>query len=300
MPLPNFLIIGTTKGGTTSLYQYFRAHPEVYMSPVKEPRYFAFDHTNPEHQAGVPHRYPITSMEEYLALFDDVKGEKAIGEASPMYLNSPIASARIKSCIPDVKLVVSLRNPVDRAYSHYLMYHREGNIKSSFIDAFRDLERVDSYSQHCVRTSLYYEKLRRYYDIFDRDQIKVVFLEDLMDAPLSVLRELFRYIDVEETFVPEVSKVHNPGGSPKNRTLYSIVRYGFLPRSLYYRISATLKPVVPRIIVELRRKLMQRNLERPPQLTPEIREEVTDFYREDIARTQELIQKDLGCWLQND
>ena len=300
MPLPNFLIIGTTKGGTTSLYKYFRAHPEIYMSPVKEPRYFAFDHTNPDHLRLVPHSYPITSMEQYLTLFDDVNGEKAIGEASPIYLNSPIAAARIKDCIPDVKLLVSLRNPVDRAYSHYLMYYREGHVKSPFVDAFRDLEGAEKRCRHYVRTSFYYEKLKRYFDLFDRSQIKLILLEDLQKDPTGVIRELFQYVEVDDAFMPELSKVYNPGGYPKNRTLYSLARCGFLAPSMYYRVSSALKPFVPRFMIDLRRKMMQRNLQKPPTMKAEIREEVTSFYREDILKTQELIQRDLSSWLKKD
>jgi hypothetical protein len=248
----------------------------------------------------VPYTYPVTSLEQYLTLFNDVKGENAIGEASPMYLNSPIAAARIKSSIPDVKLVASLRNPVDRAYSHYLMYYRQGKTKAPFIDAFRNIEAAESCCQHYVRTSFYAEKLKRYFDLFDRSQIKLIFLEDLQKNSISVIRELFQYLEVDETFVPEISKVHNLGGIPTSRTLHSLARYGFLPPRMYYRMSAMLKPLVPRFMVNFRRKMMRMSLDKPPPMAPEIRQQLIDFYREDILKTQELIQKDLSSWLQKD
>lgn len=300
MPLPNFLIIGTTKGGTTSLYKYLRVHPEVYMSPVKEPRYFAFDNTNSDHVSRVPNTYPITSIKQYQKLFDGVNEEKAIGEASPMYLNSPIAAARIKSCLPEVKLIASLRNPVDRAYSHYLMYYREGRVKAPFIDAYRNVEGVDRYCQHYIGTSNYFEKLKRYFDLFEQLQIKVIFLEDLKNDTTGIVRDIFQYIDVDTNFEPVLSKIHNQGGYPKNGAGYSLARYGFLSPKIYSRISPLLKPMVPQFIVDFRKNLMQKNLGKPPQLTADVREEVIDFYREDILKTQDLIQKDLSSWLQKD
>ena len=300
MSLPNFLIIGTTKGGTTSLYKYLREHPEVYMSPVKEPRYFAFDNTNPDHVSRVPNTYPITTIEQYQKLFDGVNGEKAIGEASPMYFNSPIAAARIKSCLPDVKMIASLRNPVDRAYSHYLMYYLAGRIKAPFIDAYRNVEGADKSSQHYIETSNYFEKMKRYFDLFEQSQIKVIFLEDLKKDTKSIVRDVFQYIDVDTSFEPDLTKVHNQGGYPKNGKLYSLARYGLLTPKMYFKLNSLLKPVIPQIIVDFRKKLMQKSLKQAPQLTAEIREEVINFYREDILKTQDLIKRDLSSWLQKD
>src|SRR5437868_623089 len=109
MTLPNFLIIGAAKAGTTSLHHYLRQHPDVYMGP-REPRYFAREGADAESPV-------IRTRDVYEQLFDGVTTEHAIGEGSPQYLNHPIAPDEIAAELPDVKLIVSLRNPADRAYS---------------------------------------------------------------------------------------------------------------------------------------------------------------------------------------
>src|SRR5436309_11753413 len=116
MTLPNFLIIGAAKAGTTSLYHYLRQHPDIYMSPVKEPAYYA--------SASVAARSGrsrgIRTRAAYERLFAAAGAERARGEASPQYLNDDAAPDRIAADLRDVRLIVSLRNPVDRAYSSYL------------------------------------------------------------------------------------------------------------------------------------------------------------------------------------
>ena len=128
--LPNFLIIGAAKAGTTSLYRYLEQHPEVYMSPVKEPKFFALggerlDYRGPGDEARM-RGASVTSLEDYRELFRGVSTETAVGEASTLYLYSERAAARIKHHVPDVKLIAVLRNPVDRAYSDFLHLVRDG------------------------------------------------------------------------------------------------------------------------------------------------------------------------------
>src|ERR687894_3261543 len=115
MTMPNFFIIGAQKAGTTSLYYYLKQHPQIYMSPRKEPHFFKGMHSELRKSGrGLP---PVTDLGDYQALFRGVTDEKAIGEASASYLYSPKAPALIKSSIPDAKLIAVLRNPADRAYS---------------------------------------------------------------------------------------------------------------------------------------------------------------------------------------
>src|SRR5512142_2021892 len=102
MTLPNFLIIGASRSGTTSLFEYLRQHPEIYMSPVKEPMYYW------EEGRG-QYDYGVSTREAYERLFDGVTNERAIGEASPQYLRSPTAPARIAADLPDVRLIATLR-----------------------------------------------------------------------------------------------------------------------------------------------------------------------------------------------
>ena len=105
---PNLFVVGAPRAGTTSLYHYLRQHPEIYMSPLKEPHFFS--HSNPQSDTVVKHQ------DAYLRLFDAARGEKLRGEASPAYLADPDAPARIKDASPEAKIVAVLREPVSRAF----------------------------------------------------------------------------------------------------------------------------------------------------------------------------------------
>src|SRR5215210_1250841 len=122
MTMPNFLIIGAEKSGTTALYHYLKQHPQVYMSPVKEPGFFSYEEGQKPISAG-PARFTserITDIEAYQRLFRGISDEKAVGEETPAYIANPEAPARIRRYIPDAKLIAILRDPTERAYSNYL------------------------------------------------------------------------------------------------------------------------------------------------------------------------------------
>jgi hypothetical protein len=136
MTLPNFIIAGALKAGTTSLHEYLGQHPQIYKSPIKETRYFTYDPENPDHVSKGYRVFPVQTMGEYLAQFAGVKDEVAIGEATPNYLISPHAPVRIKEIIPNVRLIFSLRNPVQRLYSLYVMGITSGSVSG---DVYNEL-----------------------------------------------------------------------------------------------------------------------------------------------------------------
>ena len=187
--LPNFIIIGAAKAGTTALYWYLAEHPDVFMSPVKETFYFAYGvDASGRLLYGDPqvHRFPVKTRAEYEALFADAKGERAIGEASPIYLECPQAPDRIQAAIPGVRLICSLRHPVDRAYSDYVMYLRR---RGRSLDPTRDLSPEAPWSRPDSRwmaVSRYGEQLARYYERFPREHIRVLLTSDLKRTPAPV------------------------------------------------------------------------------------------------------------------
>jgi len=124
---PNFFIVGSSKAGTTSLYYCLKQHPTIYMSPIKEPKFFC----SPEYQKS-SFMEPIVKEKDYVKLFDKVKNEKIVGEASVRYLFDPKSSELIHKKIPDAYILISIRDPVESAYSLYLLYKRLGILKSSF------------------------------------------------------------------------------------------------------------------------------------------------------------------------
>jgi hypothetical protein len=276
MTLPNFLIIGAAKAGTTSLYEHFRAHPEIFMPRLKEARFFSYD------GRGNKVKFPVQTLEEYTALFEGVAGETAIGEATPHYLTYPEAAGRIRELLPDARLIASLRNPVDRSFSIYQMNQRNhaANVGVPYARAMQTEPYLqDGYAAH----------LARYLALFPREQLRIILLEDLEQKPKATLAGLFGFLGVDTTFVPDVSKVANPGGTPRIKLVHDVLANKKL-------ISAT-RSLMPEALVAPLKALRSRNL-RKEGMAPADRAAATAFFRDDILRTQDLIGRDLSHWLQ--
>ena len=293
MAMPNFLIIGAMKSGTTALYYYLEQHPQIFMSPVKEPNFFC----NGEREGS--DSKSVTRIGAYRDLFKNVHDEKAIGEASHCYLYEPKAVARIRQYVPDAKLVAILRDPVDRAYSHFLHKVRDGTEPlTDFAQALREEEtgaHHDRNVQDYVGRGRYYEQLKRYFDAFDREQLRVYLYEDLSNAPIDTLQDAFRFLGVDDSFVPDVSLRRNVSGYPKYKVLDDFLRR---PSS----VKEALKMYLP---VRLRWRLSKafdylktRNLSEPPAVQPEVRRQLIGVYREDVLKLQVLLGRDLSGWLE--
>ncbi|HIK54843.1 MAG TPA: sulfotransferase [Synechococcales cyanobacterium M55_K2018_004] len=294
--MPNFLIIGSAKGGTTSLHYYLNQHPQIFMSAVKEPRFFALEgevlnFRNPD--AAINHN-SVTTLEAYQALFKDVTNEIAIGEASPLYLYSAKAVERIKHYIPQAKLIAVLRNPVDRAFSCYTHLRRENYEKLSFAEGLKAEEQriQDNWAHlwHYKQAGFYYEQLKRYYDAFAPAQIKVYLFEDLNTDSTAVTQDICRFLGVDDSFQPELSR-QNVSGIPKSRLVHD-----FFARK--NSIREAIAPFIPsHLRQQISRKIKTWNLGKKPELDPVIRQELVELYREDILKLQDLLQRDLSHWL---
>ena len=295
--MPNFIILGAAKSGTTALYHYLKQHPQIYLSPVKETEFFAFEgeELNFQGPKDMP-RLSITTLEDYQAQFDGVERETAIGEASPVYLYSSKASARIKHYLPDAKLIVILRNPVERAYSQFLMLVRDNREPlRDFMQAVDEEEtRITqnwAWGWHYVRVGLYYQQLKRYFENYQQKQIKVYLYEELKSNPDKVLKDIFDFLEVDVTFIPNTSVKHNVSGIPQNQLIHSWLYEKNL-------IKKVIKPFLPeKLRKEIFIKLKKKQKLHKPELTREIRQQLLPFFQEDILKLQELIGKDLSSWL---
>jgi hypothetical protein len=298
MTMPNFLVIGAARSGTTALYRYLRQHPQIYTSSIKEPRFFAYE--GDEMPQGGPGRQRIiTDLAAYRALFEGVSDEKAIGEMSPLYLYSRVAPQRIKQHIPDVKLIAVLRNPVERAYSHFLLNVRNdrepiGDFGQALLEEETRIRDGWRANWHYKARGFYYTQLRRYFELFEKEQIRVYLYQDLSADPLGLLRDLFTFLGIDEGFVPDLSFRPNVSGIPRSRAL----------RVVFDKLGATgvfLDPLLPkglrRNLVVVFNQLKGRNLVKPP-LASNVRRQLTQAYREDILALQGLIGRDLSTWLE--
>ena len=298
MTMPNFLIIGAAKAGTTALYHYLQQHPQIYMSPIKEPYFFAFEGEQINFQGPVDsNKSYITDIKTYRALFEGVTNEIAIGEASPGYLYSSKATERIQHYIPDAKLIAILRDPIERAYSNFLNLIRQDlEPLPDFVQAMlAEEERINdnwSFRWHYRQRGFYFNQLKRYFELFDQSRIKIYLYEEFQDNSVTVLHDIFEFLDVDKIFVPNMSRKHNVSRVPKNKTLHR-----FLKQSS--PVKSTIKSFLPSSLRQsVRAKLMEVNFRNKPPLLPEAREQFIEDYREDILNLQGLIKKDLSKWME--
>lgn len=296
MTQPNFLIIGAQKAGTSSLYQYLRQHPDIYMSPVKEAHFFSYldqkvDFKEPGFFTG-KFKY-IEDWKTYNALFDEVQNEHAIGEASPSYIYIPETAERIHQHFPDIKLIAILRNPAERTFSNFihnrsLPKHPE-TINDLKVALELENQRIQdgwSSSWHYKQKGFYHQQLERYYKLFKPEQIKICLFEELHTNPQTVLKDIFEFLGVDPNFQADVDTVHNASGIPKNRIIQFV-------RPCLHKLSGMAKSVLPQsTFLKMKSKLLTK-----PKLSPKERSDLQETFREDTEALQSLIQKDLSHWL---
>lgn len=301
MTLPNFLLIGVAKAGTTALYQALKEHPQIYMSPIKEPRFFTFVDsplTLGGPGAAAYRAWAITDLAAYQRLFADVTNETVIGEASPVYLSCwhpERTAANIKRLIPDVRLVAILRQPAERAYSSFahqvqMGNEQERNFRKMLAVAARP-ERHNWLSYRCQQDGFYYANLQPYFARFHREQIRIYLYEEWNTNPQQVLQDIFGFLGVAATFTPLMTQRHNETTWVRNQKVAASLQR---PSGWKRRLGHLLAPALRRQIMA---GIKQWNRVKPPSLDPQLRSELTQMYRADILQLQDLIGRDLSHWL---
>jgi len=234
----------------------------------------------------------VTSWEDYLKLFRNVADEIAVGEASPHYLWSETASHAIAARFPHARIIVNLRNPVDRAYSDYLHMVTDGAIHRSFREQIEANLRNESKQLGPLRPllefGLYYEQIKRYLGEFPQSQIHISLYEDLERSPSQLISDLFSFLGVDPHFSTDVSYRHTEPRIPKFAgTAYLLKRWHIWPY---------LRKLVPRSLSPQLRSLMLRS-RASLVMDPSDRAFLTDYYRDDIGKLSILLDRDLSSWL---
>ena len=295
-PLPNFLLIGAAKAGTTALFATLDQHPDVYFAGNKEPRYFAWmeqslDVRGPGDWAALS-PYVVTRWADYARLFANAGTATAIGEASTAYLYHPYAAARIAHALPDARLIAILRHPADRAYAAYLHLLRDGRETLDFAAALRaEPERIAQGWEplwHYRQMGAYAAQLRRYLAHFERARLHVCLYDDFQADPTATARRIFAFLGVEDSFTPALPHRTNVGGVPRGEPLYRLLAAA--------RWKRARQRIPPGLRHRYRRLLNAWPLRRPP-LPPQLRANLTATFRDDILHLQDLLQRDLSAWL---
>lgn len=307
--LPNFFIAGAPNTGSTSLYFYLRQHPQVYLSPVKEPNFFgAVDLLSGRYGGGIlggtardrdalrpylegrppPGREPLVlEWEPYVELFRNVRSETAIGEASVRYLMLPTAARAIGSRIPHARLIFVLRDPAEWLFKRYLkMPWRDPQV--SFSRRFLAAMHPGDAWASAVTVGRYATHLKRFFDVFPREQMQIHLYEDYRADARAFVRKILAFLGVDPEYPIDLSSRYNAIAIPRFPRLERFRQWvpGGIPATKWFPVGA-------------RRALRQLYYRRRSDLVmdPADRALVIDHYRDEILRTSDLIGRDLSAWL---
>jgi hypothetical protein len=272
--LPTFVIIGAQKSGTTSLARYLSGHPQVFMSAEKEIHFFE---TRKLYERGA---------DWYARHFAQAADAAAVGEASPAYMYFPLVPERMAQVVPDCRLIAILRDPIDRAYSHYWMNRALGLEDLEFPDAVeREAARLASGDMPSLRRYSYFdrgrylEQLMRFTPFFGRDRLLVLLFDDLRERPDEVFVEVCRFLAVNSAYRPaDLGRAENQHTEFKSIRLRNVAKRGFPNRvnNLIGRVNA-----VPA---------------RYPPLDPALKSELSRLFEDDNRRLAAWLGRDLRGW----
>jgi hypothetical protein len=296
---PNFLIAGPPKCASTSLYYYFSQHPQIFVSKVKETHFFTDNY-----EKGIKY---------YEKYFENAGNAEALGEATPAYCFLPFALDRIKACYPDIKLILCLRNPMERAFSHWLMYKDAGVEKASFREAIdinlRQMLQVNfendqgaalwntrrkhvgdtgKWIRIYIQPGMYASIIRDIQQRFGVEQVKYIFMDDLKNNFSDVMKELFTFLQVENTFI-----IHNK----QEKNFYYNRKILSHPKQNNWckKLLGIFPRQCPQILNHFLRSKKHKVVEKP-KLILDDRKFLYDIYRSDIHNLEKLSGKDLSNW----
>jgi len=301
MTLPDFFIIGVPKAGTTALHAALADHPELLLSKVKEPKYFLCEDQPPPRQNGPGDAHSrkewIWRRDHYEALFDGPP-ELLRGESTPFYLYDIAAQRRLAQLLPAARLIVIVRDPVDRAYSNWLHLWSDG------LEPVGDFQRACELEDeriragwglfwHYRRLGLYGNQLESLLEWFPREQIHVLRYRDVVETPASALDDVCAFLGVTQGIVQQVRAENTRGyvnWSTRSPLLRSTLRVGasagaWFPPQVWRKASAPLL-----------RSLQRRSGPRP-QVASEDRRRLLEFFDADIKKLGALLGRDFSDWL---
>ena len=294
--IPNFFIVGAAKSGTSSLYHYLRLHPDIHMSSIKEPHFLCSHHFPKQFTGPGDEGFSasvVRNQADYFKLFEPPTPASVLGEGSVYYLYYPDAAEKIQVLNPNAKIVILLRNPVERAFSAYMHAVRDGRETLSFEKA---LEAEPKRKQNGYQPlwwyreiGLYSEQVQRYLERFPAGQIRIFLYEELQETP-RLVKACLKFLGVDETVPIDTSIRHNVSGVPKSRAIYN-----FFARP--NPLKNFIKPLFPE---NLARKLGERAKGltlKKDKIPGAVKADLQRYYKQDIQKLETLIERDLSKWL---
>jgi hypothetical protein len=319
--LPNCIVIGAPRSGTTSAYEYLNAHPEVYMSPVKEPDFFANPIlTSARQPAGADGRDGGTeaaetevqaALAQYEKLFEGAGRAKIRGEASAVYMGDPMAAEHLRHYVPDAKMIAILRDPSERLHSHYMHAMRiradfgaqedEQQKRTRLYEEIIDRALRDGWAgppttdeEVWLNAGFYYRHLTRFRTLFPESQMIVFRFEEFTTDTRAVMSKVYRFLEIDESFTLPTTEAFNATTVPRNEEVFRF----FTTRNPLFRFAKAMSPSWIRgAALRTRNKVLSAS---KPPLEVERRRKLISIYREDIVKLQDLLGWDLSSWMKDE
>jgi hypothetical protein len=296
---PNLFIVGAQKSGTSALAGWLGQHPQVYISFPKEPGFLAFGENGYPYKDGYGNdapasQYVVTDERAYLALFANATPKQTIlGEASTWYFAIPGVAHKIKVYNPGAKLIVILRDPVERAYSAWC--HARSDLLEP-CDSFSTALAMESqrgeveFLLRYRRMGLYSEALADYQAAFSAEQLLVLFYDDLHFNPAGTWQQVCEFLGIDATQKPVFEHRYNRSGQPRHRNLHRLLRS--------HRLKRLVRSFLPhKLAISLKQQVDNINLQQFPAMDAASRAELMAYYRPDIEQLSKLTKRDLIAWL---
>lgn len=286
MKIPDFFIVGAAKAGTTSLFDYLTQHPAIFVPEMKEPHYFS-DYF---------HKYAprLANQDEYLQLFSECDEHQLAGDLSTSYLCSVNAPRRIRELQPDARIIMVLRNPVDRAYSFY-WYNRNQFVEPlGFEDALAaEPQRVAenwNFRFHYVESGKYDSQVERYLQHFGPEAVRIYLFEDLVRDAAGLCQDILGFLGLRSDQELLTREVFNRSGVFRSNALGHLLNARFPGREAIRRLA-------PGRARRFRARLMKFNTRRPPAMSLETRAWLIAQFEEDVGRLSQRLGRDLSDWI---
>jgi len=285
--LPNLFIVGAAKSGTTSMYQYLCSHKDIYGSDNKEPRFLSKDDFLHLPISDIEMKKIIKTKEDYMLLYKEATNEKYIIDGSVYTMAFETAVRKIKEIAKPYKVIVMLRNPVERFISHYKMAYLIGQIKISIEDFVNNP--ICGMGLNSLELGLYYSQVKRLYDILGKDNVKVIIFDDLKEDTIKVLEDTYKFLGIENNN-SEIAKtiyLKNPGVS-RMKILHNIY--------MNNKVIKTIKKIFINTKIHNVKKYIHKIIYKKLSVSPEIYGYLYQYYTDDIIKLEKLLEMKLDRW----
>jgi len=297
--IPDFMIVGAARSGTTSIYLYLKQHPQIFMPRRKEPFYFSLADRPPNSSDPVFNNNKVWRYSDYVQLFEPASDTQLIGEASTSYLYTYRPTIEhIKKVYGEkytlLKIIIILRNPVDRAFSNYLLLRRNNREELPFQKALDksviEKRKEIRWGYDYIGFGMYYKQVKAYLKEFPH--IKILLFEDLQ-TDKNFLNGLFEFLGVRRDIPVDLRINANKSGIPKNRFLNTILLNSKFFKNIMQHFASEKNKIR---LIKFREQLMSMNLKKVT-IDGVLKEQLATVFREDILKLQDLINRDLTSWL---